>query len=149
MDTYGKNITYIAEVEIEEEVEVEVEVVDLKQVQRTVNHGMEWHFNPPAGLWWGGVFERLIRSTKRCLKKILPKAKLTCEELLTVLREIEIVINNLLLGRRLNLRINEPEGTGSEKLSLTLMYMKTLQDNFWTKWKREYLTELREHHRSK
>jgi hypothetical protein len=33
--------------------------------------------------WWGGVFERLIKSTNRCLKKILGRSKLTYEEMLT------------------------------------------------------------------
>ena len=37
----------------------------------------------------GGFFERMIKSTKCCLKKILGKARLTYEELLTVLTEVE------------------------------------------------------------
>ena len=41
------------------------------------DHGVHWTFNPPASPWWGGVFERLVRSTKRCIKKVLLKAKLT------------------------------------------------------------------------
>ena len=44
--------------------------------------------------WWGGLFERrLDHSTKRCLRKIVGKAKLSYEELLTTLTEIEMVIN--------------------------------------------------------
>ena len=41
--------------------------------------------------WWGGVFERLIWSVKRCLKKIVGRATLTHEELLTVITEIEMI----------------------------------------------------------
>ena len=36
----------------------------------------------------------MIRSTKRCLKKIIGQAKLSCDELLTALTEVEMVINS-------------------------------------------------------
>ena len=49
-------------------------------------------FNLKRAPWWGGFFERLIRSVKRCLKKILKNAKLSYEELLTVVTE-ECVLN--------------------------------------------------------
>ena len=44
----------------------------------------------------GGVvtFERLVQSVKRCLKKILKNAKVTREELQTVLVEIEATLNS-------------------------------------------------------
>ena len=46
---------------------------------------LKWIFNVPKAPWWGGVFERLIRSTKRCLKKIVGRAKFSHDELLTVI----------------------------------------------------------------
>ena len=33
--------------------------------------GVKWTFNIPKAPWWGGVFERMIQATKRCLKKII------------------------------------------------------------------------------
>ena len=45
---------------------------------------------PPGG----GHFERMVRSTKRCLKKTIGRAKLTYDELITSLIEIEAVINS-------------------------------------------------------
>ena len=42
----------------------------------------------------GGIFERLVCSTKRCLRKILSQAKLSYEELLTALAEVELVLNS-------------------------------------------------------
>ena len=58
------------------------------------SYGLKWHFNPPLSPWWGEIFERMVRSVKRCLKKILLGASINFEELETVLREIELNLNN-------------------------------------------------------
>ena len=58
------------------------------------SRGILWHFNAAAAPWWGGCFERLVASTKRCLRKVIPNARLTYEELLNILAEVETVINN-------------------------------------------------------
>ena len=55
---------------------------------------VKWIFNMPKVPWWGGVFERLIKSVKRCLRKTIGKAKLTLDELTTALVEVEAVINS-------------------------------------------------------
>ena len=47
---------------------------------------VKWEFILPKSPWWGGFFERLVRCTKGCLK-ILSSARLTYEELLTLLVE--------------------------------------------------------------
>ena len=60
---------------------------DLKQF--LLKNGVQWKFNLPKSPWWGGFFERPVQSTKRCLKKVLGSSKLTYEELLTVLVEVE------------------------------------------------------------
>ena len=52
-----------------------------------------WRFNLERAPWWGGFFERMVRSVKRCLRKVLGNAKLTVEELSTVLVEIEGTLN--------------------------------------------------------
>ena len=56
--------------------------------------GIQWKFNVPRAPWWGGVFERLVRSTKHCLRKVLGQAKFSHDELLTALIEIEMVLNS-------------------------------------------------------
>ena len=48
----------------------------------------------PLALWHGGFFKRIVRCTKMLLKKTLETAKLTYEELQTVLYVVEQIINN-------------------------------------------------------
>ena len=52
---------------------------------------MKWTFNLEKAPWWGRVFERLVKSLKRCLKKTISGARLTYEELLTVVIEVEMI----------------------------------------------------------
>ncbi|XP_070152520.1 uncharacterized protein [Polyergus mexicanus] len=47
----------------------------------------------PAAPWWGGFWERLIRSVKDLLKRILGKARLPYTELTTCVIDVEAVIN--------------------------------------------------------
>ena len=58
-----------------------------------VNARMKWTFNLVRAPWWGGIFERLARSVKRCLKKTIGGATLTSEELLTVVVEVKMILN--------------------------------------------------------
>ena len=61
--------------------------------QYFANARMKWTFNLEKAPWWGGIFERLVRSVKRCLKKTIGGATLTYEELLTVVVEVEMILN--------------------------------------------------------
>ena len=57
-------------------------------------NGIIWRFNLSKASWWGGLFERLIRSTKRCLRKCVKNCTLTYAEFYTVLVQIEGVLVN-------------------------------------------------------
>jgi transposase InsO family protein len=48
-------------------------------------NNISWKFNIERAPWWGGLFERLIKSVKRCRRKNVRRARLTYEELETVL----------------------------------------------------------------
>ena len=56
-------------------------------------HGIVWKLNVPQAPWWGGFFERMVGSVKRCLKKTLGNARVTYEEFQTVLLEVEGILN--------------------------------------------------------
>ena len=147
-------------------------IFELPEVQRfLLNHKVKWKFNLERAPWWGGFFERMVRCVKRCLKKILKNAKLTYEELLTVVVAIECVLNSrpltyvssedrvepltpshLLTGRRLlsipdESIVAEEESSEVEILTRRQRYVTSLLSYFWSRWKREYVVELREHHR--
>jgi hypothetical protein len=122
---------------------------------------IEWSFNTLKAPWQGGFFERLVKSVKRCLKKILGKACVTYEELLTILTEIECVLNprpltyvstedleepltpsHLLCGRQI---LSVPSGDTSElidpdwnpkseEFTKRVVYLQKLIDKFWNRW---------------
>ena len=135
---------------------------ELKTFLRQIN--AKWKFILQASPWWGGFWERLIQSTKRCLRKTLGKSRLYYEELLPVIIEIEAVLNSrplcylydqeidevitpshLMFGRRIISTIDndvEPENVEFTESSLTkrMKYINKLVSSFWNSWRREYLT---------
>ena len=50
---------------------------------------ISWIFNLEKTPWWGGVFEQMIQSMKRLLLKMIGTAKLTFDELMTAVIEVE------------------------------------------------------------
>ena len=130
------------------------------------NYRIQWRFNLERAPWWGGFFERMVGCVKRCLKKVLGNARLTYNELLTVLTEVEATLNSrpltydydnpnegevfthahLLHGRRLLFLPEQPREEDDEtEISYRRRYKyvnETLQ-HFWKRWQREYLANLR------
>jgi len=55
---------------------------------------IRWIFNPPSAPWWGGYWERLVRTVKELLRKMIGTAKLTRKELVNCMGSISYTINN-------------------------------------------------------
>ncbi|XP_046857876.1 uncharacterized protein LOC124451299 [Xenia sp. Carnegie-2017] len=133
------------------------------------NNRIEWKFNLERAPWWGGFFERMVRSVKRCLKKVLGNARLTFDELLTVLVEVEATLNSrpltytydevgsepltpshLVTGRRL---LSMPDDVSGEEESdegyckKRYQYLSKKKIHFWNRWRKVYLVDLREFHK--
>ncbi|KRZ59301.1 hypothetical protein T02_15048 [Trichinella nativa] len=81
--------------------------IDVEQVQNELaGQRIQWHFIPPRAPWMGGYWERLIRTMKQSLRKVLGRALLDDEELRTILCEVEACLN----ARPLTLVEERPEG---------------------------------------
>ena len=147
-----------------------------KEVKDYLSHvGAEWAFNLEKAPWWGGLFERMVKSTKRCLRKMVGQAKFSYDEMLTAIVEIEAIINSrpltflnsddpeepltpshLLVGRRVlslpdNLTYFAPEDetfeVTDESLQRRAKHLNSVLNHFWKRWSKEYLLDLRDAHR--
>ena len=114
---------------------------------------------------WGGFYERMNSIIKNALRKSLKNARLTYEELETIVVEIEAVVNSrpltyiyddellepltpshLMYGRRLKNNPKSKNGTLEDSVSPTkrLKYVNSLLNQFTQRFSNEYLTSLRE-----
>ena len=57
-------------------------------------HSIDWKFILPLSPWWGGFYERLVRTVKNTFGKILGRSKLNFEELYTILTQVECMLNS-------------------------------------------------------
>ena len=125
-------------------------------------NNIQWHFIPPRAPEFGGLWEAAVKSTKYHLKRIVADAMLTFEELNTVLVKIEAILNS----RPLTALSNDPADlevltpghflvgrplTSRPEHDVTHLHLNRLdrwqrlsqiQQQFWTRWSREYLHQL-------
>ena len=144
-------------------------VFTAKETQKFASdRGIHWKLNLDDALWFSGVWERLVASVKRCLKKVVGTKKLTYVELQTLVCEIESILNNrpigtdydddteviltpnhLLFGRRLEMTNIMGESVadsnvGNNKLIKRRRFLDKMLLHFWERWRKEYVTSLRE-----
>ena len=142
-------------------------------VERSLSR-IQWVFNMERAPWWGGIFERMVRSVKRCMRKTIGRGRLTLDELQTATAEVEMIVNSrplsyistdsiqepitpshLMTGRRLmslpdgpyNTELSADVSLATSDISRRMYHLNTVLEHFWKQWKREYLLELRESHR--
>ncbi|XP_064635215.1 uncharacterized protein LOC135492596 [Lineus longissimus] len=131
-----------------------------KIVDSVSNQGIRWKFNPPYGSHHGGVFESLIKSAKKALYSIFGEARLTDEELLTGIVEVEGMLNSRPLtyvsSDPKDLEVLTPNhflvGQCGGQLAPQIVdetdynprhRWRLVQDmlyRFWVRWQKEYLT---------
>lgn len=131
--------------------------------EKFVSETTNWFFNPPSAPHMGGVWERLVRSIKVTLEKIQPTRTPTEELLLTMMHEVENIVNSrpltyvpidseldeaitpnhFLLGSSNG---KKPMGTFSSNVWVLKYNWKKSEEysnRIWRRWRQEYLPELR------
>lgn len=124
--------------------------------------GIQWHFSPPSGPHFGGLWEAAVRSAKKHLLKVLGENVLTFEDMNTLIVQIESCLNS----RPLTQLTEDPEDLtpltpahflvgsslqGLPEYDYTEIPFNRLKQwhavqqkfqHFWIRWKREYLAQL-------
>ena len=135
---------------------------------RLTNKGIEWKYIVERAPWWGGMWERLIRSVKTLMKRKLGRAFLHFDELSTALVQVEGIINSrplsfvysepgepepispndILIGKKNTVlspvcEIAEPVDDSEEGIRRRIKHKNALVTQFFKRWRDEYLLELR------
>ena len=134
-------------------------------ISRYMSHrDITWTCNPPYTSHRGGVWERMIRETRKILKAIANEQLLSEGQLVTFMVEAECIINDrpiasvsndprdlhaltpsMLLLMKCNISI--PPGVLDKKDNYARRWWRQAQylaDIFWRRWIREYLPTLQQ-----
>ena len=132
-------------------------------IQKEFRHAcLEWRCISPRAAWQGGMYERLIRSVKDLLKKTIGTQKLSKNQLVTLLTEVEACINSrplvyetendialtpnhFLIGKSTPFSSQELSNL-AEVIDLDVVSRKNheqnLSDSLWAEWQNSYLKML-------
>lgn len=146
----------------EKEMNKILKMKDERVQQYTSNLKIKWKFIVELAPWWGGFYERLIRSFKTSMAKTIGARLLDEEELRTVVVEAEGVLNNRpltyvyddpnepqpitpadVIGGRQAMNKQEENRLGEYSLLNYWSARKRAMITWWTRWKKEYLRELK------
>ena len=148
------------------------EIFDSEKVRSyLLQKKIDWDIIQAKSPWWGGFYERLVQVVKRVLRKLLRNARLSYEELLTVLTESECTINSrplthmtsdefdgvpltpshLLYGRRIRSLPDAQPKTDKDFnfrgfITRRMRYVAMLLEHFWKRFNKEFLLSFREFH---
>ncbi|CDW59521.1 hypothetical protein TTRE_0000785701 [Trichuris trichiura] len=144
---------------------------NLDQIKEKLSsEGITWKFITERAPWTGGYWERLVRSVKMALRKVLGHALLTEAEMGTLLAEVEAKVNarpltfvsedpkdvnvltpfHFLIGREhqefLEQKPTQGERATYPQTAIELRgrwkYQQRLVAHFWKRWQTEYITTL-------
>ena len=152
------------------EIELRTEIAHWNQEQIhnfLLQHNVKWTFNTPSASHQGGVWERQIRSARKILCALTSHQVLDDERLVTLLCEVENIINsrplttvssdhrdlnpitpNLLLLQRCSPLLPPACFEATDNYSRRKWkQVQHMASEFWTRWRREYLQTLQLRHK--
>lgn len=135
--------------------------------ENLATNGTAWHFIPPRAPNFGGLWEAAIKSTKFHLKRVIGNAKLTYEEMSTVLAQVESCLNSRPLSRIEgeadvesiltpgHFLVGEPLVTAPDRnfesanLSTLRRWQLTqrMLQEFWRCWSRDYVHNMQQRYK--
>ncbi|GFX37817.1 integrase catalytic domain-containing protein [Trichonephila clavipes] len=125
---------------------------------------IKWNFNPPSAPHFGGLWEVEVKSLKYHLKRVIGNSILSHEEFLTLVVQIEAVLNprpicplsndlndaetltpaHFLVGSSL-VAVPDPDYTEIPMNRLSRWQLvQRMNQHFWRKWSSEYLNRLQQ-----
>ncbi|XP_059052238.1 uncharacterized protein LOC131846836 [Achroia grisella] len=128
------------------------------------NEGISFHLCPPYSPHFGGLWEAGVKAIKHHLYRVLGNCNLTFEELITVLTQIEAILNSrpltplsddpndlspltpahFLIGTPLTaLPVADHKGRPLTHLN-RFQRLEQLRQHFWARWSKEYVSELQQ-----
>ncbi|XP_066255904.1 uncharacterized protein [Euwallacea similis] len=133
-------------------------------VDSCAREGVQWHFIPAQSPHFGGLWEAGVKSVKHHLKRVAGNANLTFEQLITLLAQIEAILNSrplspmsqdpndltplspahFLIGRSTT-ELPDPDlqHVPANRLSV-FQRIQLIKQHFWKRWSKEYISELQQ-----
>jgi len=158
-----------------EELRTMMELPEIKE--ELGRRGVTWKFIPKRAPWYGGFWERLVGVTKTAIKKVLGRRHVSLQTLEAIVVEIEAVVNDrpltfvpseaddpepltpshLLHRRRITClphqmvepdEVLDPSYGEPNQICRQAKVQAAILRDFQGRWCHEYLTSLREFHRT-
>ena len=153
-------------------------LMHLPEVQKELGkRGVTWQFIPKKAPWYGGFWERLVGITKAAIKKVVGRRHISLSTLETIIVEIEAVLNDrpltfvpsdlgepepltpahLLHGRRITClpyqtvefdELTDPSYREASEVHRKAKLQAAILRDFRKRWLHEYLTSLRDYHKT-
>lgn len=131
-----------------------------KMLEFSTSEHVRWHFIPPRSPHFGGLWESVVRSMKLHLRHTIGDAFLTVTEMMTVLIQVEAILNSrpmsplsedpddfnaltpghFLIGDNLKAYPEEDLREVQINRLSRWQHVEQIRQHFWTRWRRDYLT---------
>lgn len=133
-----------------------------RHAAKCLSSSIKWRFIAEKSPWWGGFYERLVKSVKNALRRTLGRSLASFRQLETLVIEIESVLNsrpltivgddpagglpltpNHFLRTEVDPLLIPVETSNPEPFLKLWRHRQRVLQHFWSRWRGEYLTSIR------